>query len=232
MGALVPATEARLPVTDRIFTRVGASDNLARGQSTFMVEMSETAAIVHGATARSLVLLDEIGRGTSTYDGVSIAWAVTEHIHEHIGAKTIFATHYHELTQLGDRLSGVKNMNVSVREVGDRIVFLRRLVDGGADRSYGIHVARLAGMPAAIVERARELLAELEGTHSGGGEGLGRYGRHRPRSESSRDQLSMFQVEHPLVRRLRALDPDDLSPKEALQILYELGSATRPRDEA
>jgi DNA mismatch repair protein MutS len=232
MGSLVPANEARLPVVDRIFTRVGASDNLARGQSTFMVEMSETAAIVHGATHRSLVLLDEIGRGTSTYDGVSIAWAVTEHIHEQIGAKTIFATHYHELTQLGDQLSGVKNMNVSVREVGDQIVFLRRLVDGGADRSYGIHVARLAGMPAAVVERARELLAELEGTHSGGGEGLGRYGRHRPRSEASQDQLSMFQVEHPLVRRLRALDPDDLTPNEALQILYEMGSVTRPRDEA
>jgi DNA mismatch repair protein MutS len=232
MGSLVPADEARLPVVDRIFTRVGASDNLARGQSTFMVEMSETAAIVHGATHRSLVLLDEIGRGTSTYDGVSIAWAVTEHIHEQIGAKTVFATHYHEMTQLADRLSGVKNMNVSVREVGDQIVFLRRLVDGGADRSYGIHVARLAGMPAAIVERARELLAELEGTHSGGGEGLGRYGRHRPRSEASQDQLSMFQVEHPLVRRLRALDPDDLTPNEALQILYEMGSVTRPRDEA
>ncbi len=231
MGALVPATEARLPVVDRIFTRVGASDNLARGQSTFMVEMSETAAIVHGATHRSLVLLDEIGRGTSTYDGVSIAWAVTEHIHEHIGAKTIFATHYHELTQLGDQLPRVKNMNVAVREVGDQIVFLRRLVDGGADRSYGIHVARLAGMPAGIVERARELLAELEGTHSGGGEGLGRFGRHRPRSEPSPDQLSMFQVEHPLVRRLRALNPDDLSPNEALQILYEMGSVTRPRGE-
>jgi DNA mismatch repair protein MutS len=229
MGSLVPADEARLPVVDRIFTRVGASDNLARGQSTFMVEMSETAAIVHGATHRSLVLLDEIGRGTSTYDGVSIAWAVTEHIHESIGAKTIFATHYHELTQLGDLLRGVKNMNVSVREVGDEIVFLRRLVAGGADRSYGIQVARLAGMPAAVVERARELLAELEGTHTGGGEGLGRHGRHRPRSEAPPDQLSMFQVEHPLVRRLRALNPDDLSPNEALQILYELGSGTRPR---
>ncbi|HUF75734.1 MAG TPA: DNA mismatch repair protein MutS [Longimicrobiales bacterium] len=232
IGSLVPATEARLPVVDRIFTRVGASDNLARGQSTFMVEMSETSAIVHGATHRSLVLLDEIGRGTSTYDGVSIAWAVTEHIHEHVGAKTIFATHYHELTQLGDQLSGVKNMNVSVREVGDQIVFLRRLVDGGADRSYGIHVARLAGMPMAIVERARELLEELEGTHTSGGEGLGRHGRHRPRSEAPKEQLSMFQVEHPLVRRLRALNPDDLSPNEALQILYELGSGTRPRDDA
>jgi DNA mismatch repair protein MutS len=192
-----------------------------------MVEMSETAAIVHGATERSLILLDEIGRGTSTYDGVSIAWAVTEHIHEQIGAKTVFATHYHELTQLGDLLAGVKNMNVSVREVGDEIVFLRRLAEGGADRSYGIQVARLAGLPNGIVDRARELLAELEGTHSGGGEGLGRHGAHRPKSEAPPDQLSMFQVEHPTVARLRAIDPDDLSPREALQILYELGSATR-----
>ena len=228
IGSFVPADRARLPVVDRIFTRVGASDNLARGQSTFMVEMSETAAIMHGATDRSLVLLDEIGRGTSTYDGVSIAWAVTEHIHERIGAKTVFATHYHELTQLGDLLDGVKNMNVSVREVGDRIVFLRRLVDGGADRSYGIHVARLAGLPQSVVARARELLAELEGTHSGGGEGLGRHGRNRPPSKAPPDQLSIFQVEHPLVRRLRAIDPDDLTPKEALQLLYEMGSLTRP----
>jgi DNA mismatch repair protein MutS len=228
LGSFVPADDAELGVVDRLFTRVGASDNLARGQSTFMVEMSETAAILHNATERSLVLLDEIGRGTSTYDGVSIAWAVTEHIHERVGAKTIFATHYHELTQLGDRLAGVKNMNVSVREVGDEIVFLRRLTDGGADRSYGIHVARIAGMPPGIVSRARELLAELEGTHSGGGEGLGRHGRHRPSSEAHPDQLSFFQVEHPLVRRLRALDPDDLTPKEALRLIYELGSLPRP----
>ena len=232
IGSLVPADAARLPVTDRIFTRVGASDNLARGQSTFMVEMSETAAIMHGATERSLVLLDEIGRGTSTYDGVSIAWAVTEHVHESLGAKTIFATHYHELTQLGDLLARVKNMNVSVREVGERIVFLRRLVEGGADRSYGIHVARLAGLPESVVERARELLAELEGTHSGGGEGLGRHGRHRPPSEAPPDQLSMFQVEHPLVRRVRSIDPDDMTPKEALAILYEMASMTRPGGEA
>jgi DNA mismatch repair protein MutS len=231
LGSYVPADSARLPVADRIFTRVGASDNLARGQSTFMVEMSETAAIMHGATDRSLVLLDEIGRGTSTYDGVSIAWAVTEHIHEEIGAKTIFATHYHELTQLGDLLDGVKNMNVSVREVGDRIVFLRRLMDGGADRSYGIHVARLAGLPQTVVVRARELLAELEGTHSGGGEGLGRHGQHRPVSEAPPDQYSMFQVEHPMVQRLRAIDPDDLTPKEALELLYELGKITRPGED-
>jgi DNA mismatch repair protein MutS len=231
MGSFVPADSARVPVTDRVFTRVGASDNLARGQSTFMVEMSETAAIVHGATDRSLVLLDEIGRGTSTYDGVSIAWAVTEHIHEEIRAKTIFATHYHELTQLGDLLDGVKNMNVSVREVGDEIVFLRRLAEGGADRSYGIQVARLAGLPDAIVRRARELLTELEGTHSGGGEGLGRYGAHRPASEPPPQQLSIFQVDHPMVARLKAIDPDLISPREALQILYEMGSGTRPRGE-
>jgi DNA mismatch repair protein MutS len=224
IGAFVPADEARLPVTDRIFTRVGASDNLARGQSTFMVEMSETAAIVHGATDRSLVLLDEIGRGTSTYDGVSIAWAVTEHVHEHLGAKTIFATHYHELTQLGDLLGGVKNLNVSVREVGDDIVFLRRLAEGGADRSYGIQVARLAGLPDDVIARARELLTELEGTHSHGGEGLGRHGAHRPRSEAPPDQLSMFQVEHPVVDRLRALDPDGLTPRQALDLLYQLSN--------
>ncbi len=223
MGSFVPADAARLPVTDRIFTRVGASDNLARGQSTFMVEMSETSAIVHGATERSLVLLDEIGRGTSTYDGVSIAWAVTEYVHEELGAKTIFATHYHELTQLGDLLPGVKNMNVAVREVGEDIVFLRRLVEGGADRSYGIQVARLAGLPADIIARARELLAELEGTHTHGGEGLGRRGALRPRSEAPLDQLSFFQVEHPVVSRLRALDPDALTPREALDLLYELG---------
>jgi DNA mismatch repair protein MutS len=231
IGSFVPADAAKLPVTDRIFTRVGASDNLARGQSTFMVEMSETAAIVHGATDRSLVLLDEIGRGTSTYDGVSIAWSVTEYLHEKIGAKTIFATHYHELTQLGDQLDGVKNMNVAVREVGDDIVFLRRLTEGGADRSYGIQVARLAGLPQGIVARARELLEELEGTHTGGGEGLGRHGAHRPSSDPPLDQLSMFRVEHPLIRRLRALDPDDLTPKEALALLYELRRAVAGGDD-
>ena len=184
-----------------------------------------------GRTLSHYRVLDEIGRGTSTYDGVSIAWAVTEHIHEHIGAKTVFATHYHELTQLGDLLDGVKNMNVAVREVGDEIVFLRRLADGGADRSYGIQVARLAGLPDGIVLRARELLAELEGTHSGGGEGLGRHGVHRPKSEAPPDQLSMFQVEHPMVARLKSIDPDDLSPREALRLLYELGNVTHREDD-
>ena len=222
IGSFVPADRARIPVTDRIFTRVGASDNLARGQSTFMVEMQETAAIVHGATKKSLVLLDEIGRGTSTYDGVSIAWAVAEHLHEGIGAKTMFATHYHELTQLGDLLPGVRNLNVSVREVGEHVVFLRRLEEGGADRSYGIQVARLAGLPPDVIARAQELLAELEGTHSGGGEGLGRSGRHRPASEPSPGQFSLFQPEHPVLARLRALEPERLTPLEALNRLASL----------
>jgi DNA mismatch repair protein MutS len=222
MGSFVPADRARLPVCDRIFTRVGASDNLARGQSTFMVEMNETAAIVHGATDRSLVLLDEIGRGTSTYDGVSIAWAVTEHLREHVGAKTIFATHYHELTQLGDLLGGVKNMNVVVREAGDDIVFLRRLEEGGADRSYGIQVARLAGLPSPVIARAMELLTELEGTHSGGGEGLGRRGAHRPLSGRPPDQLPLFREEDPIVTRLRKLDVDSMTPLDALNLLARI----------
>ncbi len=236
MGSFVPANAARLPLCDRIFTRVGASDNLARGQSTFMVEMNETASIIHGATDRSLVLLDEIGRGTSTYDGVSIAWAVTEHLHEHLGSKTIFATHYHELTQLGDLLGGVKNMNVSVRETGDDIVFLRRLEAGGADRSYGIQVARLAGLPAPVIARAGELLAELEGTHSGGGEGLGRFGAHRPDSTPSPDQLSLFAGEHPVVARLRRVELEAMTPLEAMNVLARLraealGTPSDPSDD-
>ncbi len=224
VGAFVPASSARLPVCDRIFTRVGASDALTRGQSTFMVEMNETAAIVHGAGERSLVLLDEIGRGTSTYDGVSIAWAVTEYLHERIGAKTIFATHYHELTQLGDLLPRVRNLNVAVREVGEDIVFLRRLEEGGADRSYGIQVARLAGIPREVIQRAQELLAELEGTHSGGGEGLGRRGRWRPESEPPPDQLSLFGLDHPVLTMLRELEVERMTPLEALNALARLRS--------
>jgi DNA mismatch repair protein MutS len=224
IGSYVPAREARLAIVDRIFTRVGASDNLARGQSTFMVEMNETAAILHGAGRHSLVLLDEIGRGTSTYDGVSIAWSVTEHLHEQVGCKTIFATHYHELTQLADLLPGVVNCNVAVREVGDDIVFLRRLESGGADRSYGIQVARLAGVPGEVIARARELLVELEGTHSGGGEGLGRHGAHRPASQPAPDQLPLFAAapEHPVVQRLRQVALDRTTPLEALMLLDEL----------
>jgi DNA mismatch repair protein MutS len=188
-----------------------------------MVEMHETAAITHGATASSLILLDEIGRGTATYDGVSIAWAVTEHLHERVGAKAVFATHYHELTQLGDLLPAVRNLHVAVREVGDEIVFLRRLEPGGADRSYGIEVARLAGLPAEVVARARELLDELEVRHGGRGEGLGRRGRHRPPTAASTDQLTIFGApEHPVIARIRALDPDRITPLDALALLAEM----------
>jgi DNA mismatch repair protein MutS len=221
IGSFVPAKRARLPVCDRIFTRVGASDNLVRGQSTFMVEMHETAAILHSATAASLVLLDEIGRGTATYDGVSIAWAVTEHLHGRTGVKTIFATHYHELTQLADLLPSLINCNVAVREVGDDIVFLHHLQPGGADRSYGIEVGRLAGLPASVVARAREILRELEGAHSGGGQGLGRFGRHAP--DRGRDQLSLFApAEHPAIDRLRKANIDALTPLQALNLVAEL----------
>ena len=222
-GSFVPAERASVAVCDRIFTRVGASDNLARGQSTFMVEMNETAAILHGATDRSLILLDEIGRGTSTYDGVSIAWSVTEHLHDHIGAKAVFATHYHELTRLGDILPGVRNLNVAVRETGDDIVFLRRLEEGGADRSYGIQVAKLAGLPPRLIERAMELLVELEGRHSGGGAGPGQGGDGaREQRHGDRQQLSLFEVVHPVVERLRKLEPDGMTPLQALNILYAL----------
>ncbi len=221
IGSYVPADRARVPLADRIFTRVGASDNLVRGQSTFMVEMTETASILHGASARSLVLLDEIGRGTSTYDGVSIAWSVTEHLHEVVGAKTVFATHYHELTQLGDQLKAVINLNVSVREVGEEVVFLRRLEEGGADRSYGIQVARLAGLPHEVLARAKEILAELEGSHTGGGVGLGRTGTHGPGSVLDTDQLPLALGGHPLIEELEALDVDALTPLEALRRLAE-----------
>jgi DNA mismatch repair protein MutS len=221
VGSFVPADSAEIGVADRIFTRVGASDNLAQGHSTFMVEMIETAAILNGATDRSLVLLDEIGRGTSTYDGVSIAWSVTEHIHERIGAKTVFATHYHELTQIADLLPAAAAYNVAVKEVGDDIVFLRRLEPGGADRSYGVQVARLAGLPAEVIERARQILHDLEGVEVGSGAGFARRGR-LPGSVD-RSQLSLFQEpESPVLERLRNVAPEEMTPMEALALLVEL----------
>jgi DNA mismatch repair protein MutS len=161
-GSFVPAAEARIDLVDRIFTRIGASDDLARGQSTFMVEMSETANILNNATARSLIVLDEIGRGTSTFDGLSLAWSIVEHLHNQVGAKTLFATHYHELTELAGRLPRLKNFNVAVREWNDQIVFLRKIIEGGTDKSYGIQVARLAGVPREVVERAKVILNNLE----------------------------------------------------------------------
>ena len=212
IGSFVPCQRARIGVVDRVFTRVGASDNLVRGQSTFMVEMSETSAILHGATARSLVLLDEIGRGTSTYDGVAIAWAVTECLHNTIGCKTIFATHYHELTQLTEELEHVRNFNVAVREVGDEIVFLHRLEPGGADRSYGIHVGRLAGLPDPVVTRAWQVLKLLEAGHH--------VAKQRPPSSPDATQLGLFAAApDPLLLELDGLDVNSLSPLDALNRL-------------
>lgn len=228
MGSFVPASRARVGIADRVFTRVGASDNLVRGQSTFMVEMSETSAILHTATARSLVLLDEIGRGTSTWDGVSIAWAVSEHLHEHIGCKTVFATHYHELTQLADEFSSVRNYNVDVRESGDRILFLHRLKPGGADRSYGIEVGRLAGLPHPVIARARALLKLLEGEQIVAAlSGKAGIAARAPRAVP--DQLGLFgsAFPHPVVERLRALDVNTLTPLEALTLLARLTADAR-----
>jgi len=213
IGSFVPCRRATIGVVDRLFTRVGASDNLVRGQSTFMVEMSETSAILHAATGRSLVLLDEIGRGTSTYDGVAIAWAVTECLHNSIGCKTIFATHYHELTQLTEELEHVRNFNVAVREVGEEIVFLHRLEPGGADRSYGIHVGRLAGLPAPVVTRAWQVLKLLEAGHH--------VARQRPPLPLDARQLGLFAVPapDPLLLELDGLDVNSLSPLDALNRL-------------
>jgi DNA mismatch repair protein MutS len=225
-GSFVPAAAARIGVVDRIFTRVGASDNLVRGQSTFMVEMSETSGILHTATARSLVLLDEIGRGTATYDGVSIAWAVTEHLHDAIGCKTVFATHYHELTQLADELTALRNFNVAVREAGDQILFLHRLEPGGADRSYGIEVGRLAGLPAEVIQRARRVLALLEGEQLVRGLDAPPGAKHAPAT----DQLGLFaSATHPVVEQLALVDANTLTPLEALSLLAKLADDARQR---
>lgn len=235
MGCYVPASAATIGVADRVFTRVGASDNLVRGQSTFMVEMAETSAILHTATSRSLVLLDEIGRGTATWDGLSIAWAVSEHLHENIQCKTVFATHYHELTQLADEFSSVRNFNVAVKEVEDRILFLHRLRPGGADRSYGIEVGRLAGLPAPVIARARSLLRILEGEQivpaltSSNAEGPVGIRTQSEFRTTELDQLTLFGVPqpHPLVERLRDIDTDALTPMQALGLLAELAEESR-----
>jgi DNA mismatch repair protein MutS len=217
MGSFVPARSARLGVVDRVFTRIGASDNLARGRSTFMVEMTETAAILHTATPRSLILLDEVGRGTSTYDGLAIAWAAIEFIHARTRAKTLFATHYFELTQLAEQLSGVKNYHVSVKETGGGIAFLRRVEPGAADRSYGIEVAKLAGLPHEVIERAREVLAEHESAERQV------TGHLSPGVDPPTAQLTIFTpLSQPVLERLRELDLNRLTPLEALNLLAEL----------
>jgi DNA mismatch repair protein MutS len=218
MGGFVPARSARLPVVDRIFTRIGASDNLARGRSTFMVEMTETAAILNTATPRSLILLDEIGRGTSTYDGLAIAWAVVEYIHSTSRAKTLFATHYHELTEL-ERLEGVKNFHVAVKENAGGIVFLRKVELGAADRSYGIEVGKLAGLPPEVVMRAREVLHEHENAEQQTTAHLSP-GAREPEPQM---QLTMFTpLSQKIVDRLKEADPNNLTPLEALNLLHEL----------
>ncbi len=213
MGSFVPAASAKIGLVDRIFTRIGAQDEIHAGQSTFMVEMVEAANILHHATSRSLLILDEIGRGTSTYDGLSIAWGIIEYIHNHpqLRAKTLFATHYHELTQLADLLPGIRNYNVAVSEADNKVVFLHKIIPGGADRSYGIHVAQLAGLPAPVIGRANEIMAELEKTS----------GRAVKINPQAAQQAMLFPETSPLLDELKKLDVNSLSPIEALNKLFE-----------
>ncbi|HEX2948970.1 MAG TPA: DNA mismatch repair protein MutS, partial [Armatimonadota bacterium] len=226
VGSFVPAEEAEIGVVDRIFTRVGASDDLATGQSTFMVEMTETANILNNATRKSLVVLDEIGRGTSTFDGLSIAWAVAEYLHEcpHLGCKTLFATHYHQLNELAHTLSRAKNYRIAVKEGPDGIVFLRKIVPGGTDRSYGIHVAKLAGLPVDVLERAQQVLQSLEENDQIAESTRGLVDKHATiPPPKPRTQLTLFEVvEHPVVEELMALDVDDMTPRQALDMLARL----------
>ncbi|MDJ0521664.1 MAG: DNA mismatch repair protein MutS [Planctomycetota bacterium] len=227
MGSFVPASKARVGICDRLFTRVGAEDDLARGQSTFMVEMSEAAYILNHATSKSLVILDEVGRGTSTFDGIAIAWALTEYLSEVVGARTLFATHYAELTRLSDELSSVKNLNVAVREWGDSIVFLRRIQAGATDRSYGIHVARLAGVPEAVVERARGILKGLEGDRDATVDRITFGDAPAPQAHDTQLGLFMPAPPDPVVEELAQLDVDQMTPVEALQKLDELRKRAR-----
>jgi DNA mismatch repair protein MutS len=220
MGSFVPAEEAHIGVVDRLFSRVGAADDLARGRSTFMVEMVETAAILNQATESSFVILDEIGRGTATYDGLSIAWATLEHLHGVNRCRALFATHYHELTKLAAKLPHLANATVKVREWEDQIIFLHEVVPGVADRSYGIHVARLAGLPAAVIERAQAVLDRLERPQSGG------------KTQGFMEELPLFAAassssppkakDSAVEKALAGIAPDELSPREALSILYDL----------
>ncbi len=229
LGSFVPARRARIGLADRIFARVGASDELTRGQSTFMVEMTETARILNTATRRSLVILDEIGRGTSTYDGISLAWSVAEHLHDRVGCRTLFATHYHELTDLDQELGGLKNLNVAVKEWQDEVVFLHKITEGPADRSYGIHVARLAGVPREVIERAKNLLAQLEAEHhdSAGRARIARADKKR----TGQMQLTLFAPqEHPLLDEIRQLDLNGTAPLEAFEHLARWQDALRKED--
>ncbi len=221
IGSFVPARQAKLPITDRIFTRIGASDNLARGRSTFLVEMSEVAAILNHATPASLVLLDEVGRGTATFDGLSIAWAVVEHLQKHIHARTLFATHYHELTELADLLPAVKNVHVSAKETPSEIIFLRRVEPGSADKSYGIEVARLAGLPHSVIKRAREVLKRHEQREHELSETLSPVGSGTAHKNGNQEVL-FTALDHQVLEKLRGADLDQLKPLDALNLLAEL----------
>jgi DNA mismatch repair protein MutS len=222
IGSFVPAKRARLGVVDRLFARVGATDELSRGQSTFMVEMTETANILNNATPRSLIILDEIGRGTSTFDGISLAWAITEHIHDAIGCRTLFATHYHELVELEKTKPRLRNANVAVSQNQGEIVFLHRIVSGGADQSYGIHVARLAGVPGLVLERAREILTFLEKQH-GPDPGLPEGPIRRKVKTGRALSGSLFAaLPDPLLVELREIDLAQLSPSGALDLVKRL----------
>jgi DNA mismatch repair protein MutS len=223
MGSFVPAAKAQIGVVDRIFTRIGAADNLTRGQSTFMVEMNEVADILRNATKRSLIILDEVGRGTSTFDGLSIAWAVAEYIHDSLslGARTLFATHYHELTELASTKDGIRNFNVAVREWGEKIIFLRKIVEGGANRSYGIQVARLAGVPEEVVLRAKEILLNLENGEIDE-EGVPKIARGSKTRPKNGNQLSLFKSEKDSVlEEIKASDVLNMTPLAALQYISD-----------
>jgi DNA mismatch repair protein MutS len=238
VGSFVPAKSATLGIVDKIFARVGASDELAKGQSTFMVEMTETARILNTATKRSLVILDEIGRGTSTYDGVSLAWAIVEFLHDSTNCRTLFATHYHELTKLEDSLSGVVNYNVAVKEWEDKIVFLHKIVPGGADRSYGIHVSRLAGVPNWVNQRAEQILEKLESSSDVQRNQQAIASADQPSASSRRSggeiQMTLFGLEpHPLLDKIRSLEPTEMTPMNALEMLHQWQQElTEPVDSA
>ena len=222
MGSFIPAKEATIGVVDRIFTRVGAMDELARGQSTFMVEMNEAANILNNATKRSLIILDEVGRGTSTFDGVSIAWALTEYVYEHLKSRTLFATHYHELTELALLFPGIRNYNIAVREWEDEIIFLRKIVEGGADKSYGIHVARLAGMPGEVIQRARVILANLE-AETLDADGNPKFASIKNKEENKPKQMTLFNPpENQVIEEIKNLDTSRITPIEALNKLHKL----------
>lgn len=233
IGGFVPAERARVGLVDKIFTRVGASDNISLGESTFMVEMTEAANILNNVSDKSLVLFDELGRGTSTYDGISIAWAIVEYLHEHVraNARTLFATHYHELNEMEKNFSRIRNYNVSVKEVDGKVIFLRKLEKGGSEHSFGIHVAEIAGMPKSIVKRANVILKELENDNAG----VGTVGRPDARKiEESREgmQLNFFQLDDPVLSQIRdeilGLDIDNLTPMEALNKLNDIKKIINP----